>query len=260
MAIPEADFYVLTIGAGNDIVVDGNATYHDCTWAANPTGTPTGTVYNSAGYCKYNASGTNDALGLIANAYVEVNRPVQTATGNVLGLCGSSGALYAPLCDPAGPLLNGTVPAGETAAPPNALTNSLTIDAAMLALNESFVVNNYGQSAITGNSNTQEGMLMVYGSVEQYARGPVALAGSTGYTKYYTWDPLLNFVAPPSYANPSKDSWVEGTSAGNLNVANSSSTSCPSLPAPYASGSQASTSYCLTGAGHGGGGALPNFG
>jgi hypothetical protein len=265
----EADVFVngslsgqLTIGAGNDIVVDGNTTYKDCTWSPTPAGgSINNTKYQSYGYCNYNPSASNDALGLIASAYVEVNRPVQTSSGNVLPQCGATGALLAPLCDPAGALINGTYPPGESAsAVPNGLTNSLTIDAAMLALYESFVVNNYTQSAPSGQNNTLEGLLMIYGSIEQYARGPVALQGSTGYTKYYTWDPLLNFVSPPSYANPAKDSWVLATSAGNLNVANSDAASCPSLPAPYGSTSQPSTSYCATGAGQGGDGALPNYG
>ncbi len=30
----------------------------------------------------------------------------------------------------------------------------------------------------------------------------------TGYIKHYTWDPLLDFISPPSYLVPSTASWV----------------------------------------------------
>ena len=59
----------LTVAAWNDVIIDGPITYNDCTWA----GTASETV------CGYNDAVTgpaNDTLGLIANKYVEVNRPL----------------------------------------------------------------------------------------------------------------------------------------------------------------------------------------
>ena len=183
----------LTVAAYNNVIIDGPLTYKDCTtWA--------GTASESV--CAYNnaVTGTNDTLGLIANNYVEVNRPIynnSAANGNrgkPLSDCGSGGALAAPLCDPA----------TTTGSPTGA--QGLTIDATVLALNQSFVVNNYGTS---GN----EGQLTVYGSIQQDARGPVGLVGGTGYYKYYVWDPRLTLYGPPYYLTPGTPSWALDSSA-----------------------------------------------
>ena len=167
----------LTIGTANDIVVDGNISY-----ATAPAAGPQDKS-GAQDFCPYNAGGTNDSLGLIANEYVEINRPVTSPNGSVLPSCAGTPAA---LCDPS----DGT--------------SGISIDAAVLALNQSFVVNNYGLK----NSGT-EGPLDIYGSVQQYARGPVGTFGDnpTGYVKHYTWDPLLNYVSPPSYLVPSTASW-----------------------------------------------------
>ncbi|MGH9055293.1 MAG: hypothetical protein ACRDYY_05420, partial [Acidimicrobiales bacterium] len=221
----EADVFVhgdlsgqLTVGSQHNIIVDGNLTYDDCTWTVKPGSATAGTASKS--FCNYNANSTNDTLGLIANDYVEVNQPVTGPGGSLLRPCGASPG---PLCNPSSESSSGSV----------------TIDAAVLALNQSFVVNNY----TVGNP---EGKLIVYGSIEQFARGPVALSGTSGYSKYYTWNPLLAFVAPPSYLTPSMPSWILGSTSGNS--VNPSSNSCPSMPPPSGSGGSATTAYC-TGAG-----------
>jgi len=190
----------LTIGTQNNVIIDGNLTAADCKW--------TGTASQS--YCPYN-TGTNDALGLIAQNYVEVNQPVDQY-GSVLPSCNGS----------PGPLCNAADSSGN-----------LTIDATVLALTESFVVNNY-QS--TYSSGAADNRLIVYGSIQQYARGPVGTfsrftgASVTGYVKHYTWNPLLNFVSPPSYLVPSMPSWQLASSAG---TSVTPKTRCPSILAPY---------------------------
>jgi hypothetical protein len=193
----------LTIGTANNVIIDGNLTYADCSgkWVTGQSGAP-------QSLCPYSTGGINDSLGLIANNYVEVNHPVANAGGPVLASCG---ATFGALCDPSN--------AGA----------GLTIDAAVLALTQSFVVNNYG----AGNG---EGQLAVYGSVQQYARGPVGTfnGGSTvsGYVKHYTWDPLLAFLTPPDYLVPSTDSW--GLGAVNSTTASGSTSVCPPLFGIYA--------------------------
>ncbi len=169
----------LTVAASNDVIIDGPLTYHDCTWGVGGTGTPSQSV------CQYNnaVTGTNDTLGLIANNYVEVNRPVNNQTGSPLARCGTGGALPAPQCDPS----------TATGSPTGSL--GLTIDATVLGLNQSFVVNNY---ATSGN----EGQLTVYGSIQQDARGPVGLVGGTGYVKYYQWDPRTHPVRSAVLSDP----------------------------------------------------------
>lgn len=211
----------LTIGTANDIIVDGNITYSDCVW---------GTGNGGSTFCPYNKSGTNDVLGLIANQYAEVGRPLVAATsGNNPTVAPSCAGTPGATCDPS----NGG--------------NGLTIDAAILALNESWVVNNYSASSSEGN-------LTVYGSIQQFARGPVGTFGGspTGYIKHYTWNPLLDFVAPPSYLVPSTPSWVlesAGVSGGT-----SGTSVCPSLLGPYGSApGTLLTQYCTGASG------LPNY-
>jgi hypothetical protein len=130
----------------------------------------------------------------------------------VLPACGPGGGV---LCDP-----STSDPACTSG------SSGLTVDAAVLALNQSFVVNN----SIDGEP---EGCLTVYGSIDQYARGPVGtFSGATpasGYVKQYTWDPLLDFVSPPSYLVPSTPPWA----LGSEDPVAGSTDDCPDLPGVY---------------------------
>ncbi len=190
----------VTVASQNDIVVDGNLTYTtaDCGPGFNSTYT---------GQCQYNsgtATSTNDSLGLVAYHFVEVNRPVTTAqswwggtyaTGIQPPCSGTSPQV--PLCDPGTP----------GAQPP---TIGLTIDAGILALNDSFAVNNY-------SLGTTEGALDVYGAISQDYRGAVGTFSgsslSTGYSKYYLWDSRLQYVTLPYYLSPGTPSWEQVSSA-----------------------------------------------
>ena len=196
----------------NDVIVDGNITYADCqgSWTTGQSG-------QANSYCPYNNTGgvaNNDTLGLIADKYVEVNRPLlaSTSSGNnptVLNTCTSQA--QAPLCDPSS-------------------GNGITIDAAVLALNESFVVNNYGDGGT-------EGQLNVYGSIQQYARGPVGTFNGnqmvTGYQKQYTWDPLLDYLFPPSYLVPSTAAWSLSSVSANGGSGATANNVCPPLEPVY---------------------------
>ena len=215
----------LTIGTSNNIVIDGNLTYADCSgrWTTGQSGS----AAISQGLCAYQATGKNDSLGLIANAYVEVNHPVATPTGPVLSSCATApGAL----CDAS----NGST--------------GLTIDAAILALTQSFVVNNY-------KVGSAEGPLTLYGSIQQNARGPVGtFSGSSltsGYQKHYTWDPHLDFTSPPSYLVPSTAPWV--LTAVHSDAGQQTTNTCPALPGIWSGDSTHPnapiTRYCAGGAG-----------
>jgi len=222
----------LTIGTANDVIVDGNITYKDCSgqWVVGQSGSSA----QSEGFCPYVPGGTNDSLGLIANEYVEVNHPVTSSGGSVLGACaGTPGAL----CDPSGGA--GNVSTG---------TGGITIDAAILALTQSFVVNNY-------QSGGDEGPLYVYGSIQQYGRGPVGTfsgnSTASGYVKHYTWDPLLDFLAPPSYLVPTTPSWVLTSVTADSSAV--PTTYCPTILPVYGS-TQTVSQYCATNPG-----ALPGY-
>ncbi|MDZ7372349.1 MAG: DUF4900 domain-containing protein [candidate division KSB1 bacterium] len=78
--------------------------------------------------------------------------------------------------------------------PPN--RNDVVIDASILALGNSFTVENY-------NSGSARGYLRLWGSLAQKVRGPVGTFGyggsQTGYLKDYHYDLRLLNVVPPYY-------------------------------------------------------------
>src|SRR5664280_1176142 len=208
----------LTIGANNDVIIDGPITYSDC--ASHWAGTPHETT---CGYIDATSATPNDTLGLIALNYVEIARPM--SGGNVAPNCGSIGAPAAPLCDPT----------SATGSPYGGGSGSwgLTIDASILALQQSFAVNNYDQSGTSGGGSsggpTKEGHLTIYGSIQQDARGPVGTGDSsgnllTGFLKDYNFDPRLALYSPPYYLSPGTASWALDSSSQSTNG------SCPVAP------------------------------
>ncbi len=119
---------------------------------------------------------SNGILGLIANNFVRVKHPfsAQTARGQCNG--GSNGT--------------GSLP-------------NLRIDAAILAVNHSFIVDHYDCGAHLGT-------LTVNGAISQKFRGPVGTFGSqnTGYAKAYTYDDRLHFQEPPHFIDPVQSAWT----------------------------------------------------
>jgi type II secretory pathway pseudopilin PulG len=85
-------------------------------------------------------------------------------------------------------------------------TGSLTnpvIDAAVLAINHSFIVDNY-------NCGASLGTLTVKGAIAQKYRGAVGTSGGTGYLKNYEYDERLHTISPPSFIEPVQSDWVIG--------------------------------------------------
>lgn len=117
-----------------------------------------------------NSTGT---LGLIANNFIRVYHPCDTERNRNL-----SGSLTNP-----------------------------TIDAAMLALNHSFIVDHFDCGAPLGT-------LEIEGAVAQYYRGPVgegtASSPTSGYLKNYEYDDRLQYQEPPYFLKPKTESWVIG--------------------------------------------------
>jgi Tfp pilus assembly protein PilX len=120
-------------------------------------------------------------LGLIANNFVRVYHPFSTAetsaeTGR--GSCNSG--------------KNG--PGSE---------KNLRIDAAILAINHSFIVDHYDCGAALGT-------LTVNGAIAQMYRGAVGTIGGSGYLKNYNYDDRLRYLEPPSFIQPQQTDWVVG--------------------------------------------------
>ena len=81
---------------------------------------------------------------------------------------------------------------------------NVQIDAAILALRDSFTVDNYYCGAPLGN-------LTVNGTIAQKFRGPVGMGGGGGpvhgYTKRYSYDDRLRFRSPPNFLDPVQSAW-----------------------------------------------------
>jgi Tfp pilus assembly protein PilX len=86
--------------------------------------------------------------------------------------------------------------------PSQTLTNPI-IDAAILALNHSFMVDNYGCGVTPGQLN-------LHGAIAQYYRGAVSTGSgspSTGYAKNYNYDDRLASLLPPYLFDISNSGW-----------------------------------------------------
>lgn len=111
-------------------------------------------------------------LGLIADNFVRIWHPY-------------------PSQDEAGDCGSGSGSGGNT---------DLQIDAAILAIRHSFIVDHY-------DCGSSLGKLTVNGAISQKFRGPVGTTGGTGYIKNYNYDDRLRYMEPPRFLDPVKPSW-----------------------------------------------------
>lgn len=207
----------LTIATANNVVVTGDITYTDCQ-----------SGFNSEKPCTYNDGNgaVNDSLGLIADNSVVLNRPVCPGgkTSRTDPYCTSSGLLKR--CSTL-TTATGTWTTWEDALCNPSNGSTLDIDGALLALNHSFEVDNWTTGGATGK-------LVIYGTMDQYWRGPVGDFSGTridnGFSKYYTWDARLQYVSIPSYLSPNLPSWGLVASSVVLD------SSCPSWPKRFPTG------------------------
>lgn len=112
-------------------------------------------------------------LGLISNNFIRVYHPVT---------CGVLGCNFLNTCT------NNIAGA-----------NPMTIDAAILSLNHSFIVDSFHCGANLGT-------LTVRGAIVQKFRGAVG-RGSAGYTKAYSYDSRLRYRSPPKFLDPVQAAW-----------------------------------------------------
>ena len=126
-----------------------------------------------------NLSGTA-VLGLVANNFIRVQHGVTTRSAATAYSCGS---------------------ASNVAAQSHA---NLRIDAAVLGIRHSFIVDNYDCGAPLGQ-------LEVNGAIAQLFRGTVGTSSGgsavTGYLKDYTYDDRLRFQQPPFLFDLGSASW-----------------------------------------------------
>lgn len=119
--------------------------------------------------------GEEPLLGLIADNFVRVRHPVVRSTSDPTSCTNASGTMQ-----------------------------DVTIEAAILALNHSFTVDNYYCGAPLGS-------LTVTGTIAQKYRGPVGRgSGSSranGYLKNYVYNDRLRLREPPHFLDPVQSSW-----------------------------------------------------
>lgn len=75
-----------------------------------------------------------------------------------------------------------------------------TIEAAVLSLRHSILVQNWNKGRDLGN-------LTVFGALAQKFRGPVGTTGNTGYDKDYVYDKRLKNLQPPYFLAPDNAPW-----------------------------------------------------
>lgn len=118
---------------------------------------------------------TADAmLGLVATGFVRIYHPIVNIASNGCG---------------------------DNYTPTTGYSRVNRVDAAILSLTHSFMVDNYMCS-------DSEGTLTVNGAIAQYYRGVVGTGnGTTGYIKDYNYDDRLKVREPPNFLDPVKTSW-----------------------------------------------------
>jgi hypothetical protein len=187
------------------IYVDSDPTQGSC----SPTQYPTAADYTEDNGCgNAYVSGTYSTSLTIAAANDVIVAPT-TASGTLdwttldESLIGTNNAV-------AGLIANNFVRVGHKVVRGSPCTNSssamnnkgMEIDAAILSLQHSFIVDNYDCGAYLGN-------LTVTGAIAQRYRGPVGTSGSsqTGFTKNYVYDDRLRYRSPPFFLNPVDAAW-----------------------------------------------------
>jgi Tfp pilus assembly protein PilX len=117
----------------------------------------------------------NFLLGLVANTFIRIYHPVNPANG-----CSNA-----------------------SSGPFGAAPGNITIDAAILSVGHSFIVDNFDCGAPLGT-------LTVNGAIAQTYRGPVGQGGSSiahGYVKNYNYDDRFKVANPPYFLDPVQSSW-----------------------------------------------------
>ncbi|MDX6681451.1 MAG: hypothetical protein QOG94_1490 [Solirubrobacteraceae bacterium] len=128
---------------------------------------------------KRTTTGSPFLMGLIATNYVRVYHPV---TG----------------CTPASPVTCNNVTGCTNGAGSH---HDVSIDAAILSLTRSFMVDNWFCGAMQGE-------LRVLGAIAQKFHGPVVgELRRSGYDKVFTYDNQLRYRAPPHYLDPVNAQW-----------------------------------------------------
>jgi hypothetical protein len=125
-------------------------------------------------------------LGLVANNFVRVKHPLCPSSN--LGCSGGT--------------MTSQTAKGECNSGVNGTgsQSNLRIDAAILAIDHSFIVDHYDCGAELDE-------LEVNGAIAQKFRGAVGTTGGHGYLKDYNYDDRLRYLEPPHFFDPVESAW-----------------------------------------------------
>jgi hypothetical protein len=187
--------YVSTNGSCGEVYSPFSATY--------PKTSTCGNVYVKGNY--------SGQLTIAAQNHIIINGSIsRTNSSGMLGLIANNFVrIYHPYCPP----VSGTPSCFSTTA--QTARNDCDgengagtlydpdIDAAILAIEHSIIVDHYDCGEDLGDLNVE-------GALAQKYRGPVGIAGGSGYLKNYVYDDRLHYIEPPSFIDPQPAQWVIG--------------------------------------------------
>lgn len=195
----------MTVGNGGTCTglysgaIPANGVVYVANGACSTPYTPFETTYPETSTCgnAYVSGSYSGQLTIAAANDIIVNGNVKNSGGGMLGLIANNFVrVYHPF--------KNVVIGGETECQNAAgSVSNLVIEAAILAINHSFIVDNYQCGAQLGN-------LSLKGAIAQKFRGPVGTTGGTGYLKNYNYDDRLRYVEPPYFIDPVQARWVVG--------------------------------------------------
>ena len=196
----------MTVGNGGTCTgvysgpIPSNGVIYVANGTCSSTYTPFGTTYPETSGCgnAYISGNYSGQLTIAAENDIIINGNLKNTGGGLLGLIADNFVRVYHPCTPSKSGGQGTNGSGSLENP--------TIDAAILTINHSFIVDNY-------NCGEQLGNLTVEGAIAQKFRGPVGTFGgngSTGYYKNYNYDDRLRYVEPPDFLEPIQSAWIVG--------------------------------------------------
>lgn len=232
-ALPAGDSCTTTHGPG-DVFMQGTVT-------GGLTVVSADNVFVTGDLTYTNGEGSNsqDVLGVIANNYIEIDHPVNSSGNNLVGAetfynatvnghnvnvtvngpadyqCSTAGAM-------AGSSGCNTPKAGTQCTLTGVLNTqhgqldcNVTIDAALLSLNHSVGVQNYGTGNPFGTLNVNGALAQEYMDIEgtfgsnqnNYITQNVPTPLLTGMNSVYTYDQRLAHLSPPHFLDPSYAQW-----------------------------------------------------
>ncbi len=212
----------LTIAASNNVVIDGNVTY--CQDPGSPGSVascpapsaknPVPTIPGPVAPGTTAAPATSSVLGLIANQYVELNNPFTTV-----------------------PPANEKC--GQGPPPPDCWLGNVYIDAAILALNHSFVAPGLLESGATYTINQVGSVVEKYAESVSLGFGQSNIEYETGYQSEFYWDPRLSVLSPPYFFKSGQNGNAPTWALTSTSVSQARPCSAVALPVPMSGPAQA---------------------